>query len=94
MHLDTVALEDIDRPGPHVPRQQDRDALLLENPGDVRLAPASLSRGQGAGLLHPAFSVGREEAVLGAMPEVVIDLEVKPSRYGDESGHDFDFFLR
>jgi len=76
--FDSLALENIHRSGTHVARQENRNALGLQNHCDIGLASAARERRQNPGFLHGGLIIGRKQTVLPAMTKMVIYGVVEP----------------
>jgi hypothetical protein len=91
--LNTVPLEHIHCARAHVARQQNGDAFLLKHGGDIRFASAALGGGQCAGFLDLVTRACGEQAVLGAVSEMVIDFEVEACGNSDKDLVHFSAFV-
>jgi len=83
MDLNALSLEHIHRALSHAARQQDRNALLFENSGNIRLASTARRRKHGPGLLNDLVPAHTEKRELGAMAKVVIDGAVGAGGHGN-----------
>jgi hypothetical protein len=73
-----LALENIHRSGSHVARQENGNALGLQNHRDIGLAPAARERWQNPGFLNSVLITDCKQAVLPAMTKMVINGVVEP----------------
>lgn len=89
--FNAVALEDIERALAHAARQQDGDAFLFKNGGNIGLASAARRREHDPGLLGGLLIAHAEKRELEAMAEVVINGVVGPSGHGNYGVHFFRY---
>ena len=68
-----LTLENIHRAGSHVARQENGNALGLQNHRNIGLAPAARERRQNAGFLHRVLIISRKQTVLPAMTKMVVN---------------------
>jgi hypothetical protein len=73
-----LALENIHRAGSHIARQENRNALGLQNHRNIGLAPAARERRQNPGFLNRILITDRKQTVLPAMTKMVINGVVEP----------------
>jgi hypothetical protein len=76
--FDPLPLENIHRSGTHVARQENGNALCLQNHCDIGFASASRERRQNSGFLHRVLIIGSKQTVLPAMAKMVIYGVVEP----------------